>query len=161
MGVPEVLVTHGVEEPLRVAELDPVLLLLLEQSLFHGRLAEVKYVVVGCAEEDVVGPTIEYRWGELEVTAVQLLQHGVVAIEAVGGDGDYVVSSAQAEVLRQLDGAKDVADGGWPEGVPQAERQFATDAQLDERVRAIVENLDALTVSSSLIRMTKSVFSRL
>src|ERR1035437_5215331 len=110
--VPERLVAHGVEERFGVTELQPVVLLLLEELFLCRELAEVKYMFIGCTEEDVTRPAIQYLRRQLAIAAVQLLQHRVIAIKAVGCDGYHIVSRSQTQMLCQLDCAQHIADTG-------------------------------------------------
>jgi hypothetical protein len=53
--IPKSLVSHGIKECLRIPELQPVILLLLEQSLFGASGSKVIDVIVFGVDEEIVG----------------------------------------------------------------------------------------------------------
>jgi len=104
------------------------------------RLAEVKYKFIGCAEEYVASPAVQYLRSQFEITAVQLLQHRVIAIKAVGCDGHNIISRAQPQELRQLYCAQHIADAGWAKQIPQTQGKIPIHAHANQRVHAIMED---------------------
>ena len=141
LRVPEILAAHGIEKFLRVAELQPVIFLLLEQPFLHRGSTEVENVVVVRAEKDVVRPAIEHRGRQPKITAVHLVEHRAIAVESVGRNGYYIVSRPQPQAFCQFNGAQHVADTRWAENIAHRERKAALHAHLDQGIRAIVEVL--------------------
>ena len=128
-AIPELLAAHGVEERLCVTELQPVVLLLLKELFLYRSFAEVEYMFIGRAQKDVVCPAIQYLRSQLEIAAVQILQHRVIAIEAIGRDGYHIVFRSQPQVLRQLDRSQHIADAGGAKQVAQAQGKVPVHAQ--------------------------------
>ncbi len=76
--------------------------------------------------------------------AVEALQHGRVAVEAVGGHGHHRLPGAEAEVGGRPDRGEDVADAAGAEDVSPAPRALGVDPLRLERRLPLLEELEAL-----------------
>src|SRR5262245_4182130 len=106
--------------------LDPGEVLLVVPAPAHLARALQDPVRLLAAEDGEPPPGLVAVHGAL--LAVQALQHGRVAVEAVGGHRDHGLLRAQAVVARGLDGGQHVAHAADAEGVDPARGQLRVHA---------------------------------
>src|ERR1039458_2070140 len=95
-----------------IAEIRPDVFFVGEEAFLFGARAHVQDVHFAAAAEYALEPATELGRIHGAATLGEVGQHGRIAVEAVGGNGDDVVLGTEVQVVGQADGAQDVADAG-------------------------------------------------
>src|ERR1017187_3997763 len=112
LRLPEALRFHLLQVGMGIAEARPDVFLVAEQTFFFGARAHIQNVYLAAAAEHALEPATQLAGIDWTATFREVGQHGRIAVEAVGRNGNDVVVGAELQVMGQTDGAQHVADSG-------------------------------------------------